>query len=97
MNKFRFCKSEESQKFFSEIVQMLMKYGEKTEEEAVDLVSRCWKDCDDIDAEGPLIYHEIPYYYAMCILHHPVLGDGNVEWYLDKSYWPPPDPEDFLR
>jgi hypothetical protein len=86
---FSFALSDESQRFCSRIVEALVKFCGKTELEAIALVRAYWEDQSDIESD-PLLYHEPPYYYAMCIAHHPRIGDGRVVWWKEPGLWPPP-------
>ena len=53
------------------------------------MIQGYWAGVKDIESD-PFLYEEPPYYYAMCIAHHPQLGDNRVDWYRDPALWPPP-------
>jgi hypothetical protein len=89
--EIRFARSEEAKAFCAKIRDALCEFGGYDPEPADHLIAAYWKDVCDIEVEDPLLYHEPPYYYAMCILHHPVLGDGDTWWYKNPALWPPPD------
>lgn len=90
MTTFPFAKSERAEQFCNRIKEALVRFGGLTEESAIAKTQSYWEHLGDIDLE-PLVYHEVPYFYAMCILHHPLLGDGLTDWASDRRYWPPPD------
>lgn len=89
MNEFPFAKTEKAQGFCCRVSNALETFCNKSATESVDLIRKYWSDCIDLESDEYL-YHESPYYYAMCIAHHPVLGDNNANWHLDSSLWPPP-------
>lgn len=86
---FPFVASDVSRRFCMRVVEALVKFCKKSEPEAIRLVNAFWKDVDNIESD-PLLLHEPPYYYAMCIAHHPVHGDGSVHWHEEPGLWPPP-------
>jgi len=87
--EFPFARNDHSRKFCGRVCDALVRFAGKSQEEAAGLVLRFWQDLDDIE-DDELIYHEAPYYYAMCIAHHPLLGEGRDYWWQDESLWPPP-------
>lgn len=89
MNDFHFKVDDESELFLNEIVDMLIAFGGKTQSESIVAINTYWKAYTDIRDVG-FLFAETPYYWAMCMLHHPVIGDGDVFWYLDSMYMPPP-------
>jgi hypothetical protein len=86
---FTFDTSEESEAFCLRICDALMEVFGCSRDKAIWLVNQYWKDAKSIE-DDPLLYHESAYYYAMCIGHHPVLGDGEKIWWKNAKYWPPP-------
>ena len=76
----------ELQEYYEQIVQCLVVYGHLNEEDARQRIdsSRIFNfdqsDPDEVD----LFTHEVPYYYAMSLLH------GNRDWIYDRKLWPPP-------
>ena len=87
--KFPFAKNDRSTAFCYRVRDALVVFADKSPEEALALVRSFWEAHEDIE-EDELLYHEPPYYYAMCIAHHRVLGDGKDMWWLDGEQWPPP-------
>jgi hypothetical protein len=87
--EFSFTTTEETYKYCCEVVDCLVTYCGKTQEEALELVNLIWKD-EPIFDEDDLRLHEYPYYWAMGIAHHPILGDNKRGWYHDRQLWPPP-------
>ena len=69
-----------------DIVNCLVRYGGKTQREAEQLVVTSFVP-GRLSGDVSLIFHEIPYYWAMFLLHQ----DGNEQWYKDRKLWPPPD------
>ena len=53
------------------------------------MMERFWAGVSDVRDED--ILRETPYYWAMSILHHPVIGDNQPEWYLGTRFMPPPE------
>ena len=90
MQQFPFATSLESQQMLSNITTAIMRFGDRSESEAVRMVTEYWRNSTDILIDDPLLFHECAYYYAMCILHHPTIGDGIERWEKDQRYWPPP-------
>ena len=82
---FPMAKSNDARALCSEIKNILVEVCGKTEEEAVGLIGKFWKNRDDLD-DDPLVYEELPYYYAMSIIY----GADNPRWYKDPNLWPPP-------
>jgi hypothetical protein len=58
--------------------------------EADELIRKFWSDQIYLE-DDMFLYQETPYYYAMCIAHHPTLGDNQPEWYLNPKYYPAPE------
>jgi hypothetical protein len=83
------AQTDRSQEFCNRIVEALVKFCGKTEPDAIALVKAFWAGTADIESD-PLLHREPPYYYAMCIAHHPQLGDGRVFWWNEPGLWPPP-------
>jgi len=90
MTKFDFFTNSESYSFCREILEVIVGCSEKSRAEAVTMLNKYWGDLTDVEEEFRL-YAETPYYWAMCIIHHPTIGDNNPEWYLDEKFMPPPD------
>jgi len=74
------------QKYRNDIIQCLIRYGGLSEEEACQRLdeSKLLKFEDEDEQE--LFYHEVPYYWAIGLLH----GRNNPKWRLDPALWPPP-------
>lgn len=89
MAAFTFKTSVESQAFCEQVCLALCNFFGMTMDQAQEKVNRYWHNVDCID-DDPLLFHEPPYYYAMCIGHHPIIGDGNPNWETDPRWWPPP-------
>jgi hypothetical protein len=89
MSSFDFHTTEESEQFCLRIRNALVAFFGVTERQAVELINEYWKDVESIDSD-PFLLSEPPYYYAMCIGHHPVFGDGQPRWEQDEKWWPPP-------
>lgn len=89
MMNFEFCKNKESLGFCREILDILVKCAGRSSSEAANMLAEYWNDLDDVEDEFNL-YSETPYYWAMCIAHHPTIGDNNPEWYKSAKYMPPP-------
>jgi hypothetical protein len=84
-----FTRTEEGRAFIERIAQALVECCGKESEEAETLIRAFWADLRFLEDDS-LLYTETPYYYAMCIAHHPKLGDNQPEWYLSPEYFPPP-------
>jgi hypothetical protein len=84
------AKSENARVFCQEIKRILVEVSCKTETDAIRLINELWKNQNDIESD-PLLYEELPWYYAMVIAHHPVIGDNQPMWYKDSNLWPPPE------
>jgi hypothetical protein len=78
-----------TQRYCELVVECLVKCCGKTEGEAVELVNRFWGDIPSFPDDDYRL-HELPYYSAMAICHHPILGDNTPEWWRDERNWPPP-------
>jgi hypothetical protein len=91
MKEFTIAQTDEAYRFCRRIKEALLLFCGKTDAEAIELINTYWHHAPDMEVRDPLLYHEPPYYYARCIAHHPGLGDGDVNWYKDKSKWPPPE------
>ena len=89
MLKFDFKTTAESKRFCERICHALVQFFRVDENQAVELVNAYWSDTSDIDSD-PLLFSEPAYFYAMCIGHHSVLGDGRTDWAKDNRLWPPP-------
>ncbi len=85
---FPFSKDSESDAFLREIAELIEILGQKSADEAFQMMSPYWKGVNDIRQRE--LERETPYYWAMCILH-PAIGDNQPEWYHDQRFWPPPD------
>ena len=79
----------EIQVYHNEIVRCLVQYGGLPEDEAQHLVERSRVLEYDTEMGRSLIFHEIPYYYAMELLY----GRTNPQWYKNPTLWPPPASE----
>ena len=90
MKEFPIAHTEKAYRFCQWVKEALCTFEGKSETDAIALINQYWKRRQDVE-DDPLLYHESPYYYAMCIAHHPSLGDKNLEWHKDPSKWPPPD------
>lgn len=88
-SRYNFATTPDSERLCRRIEEALMCFCGKTEIEAISLINAYWKNSSRID-DDPLLFEETPYYYAMCIAHHPTLGDNWITWYEDPSLWPPP-------
>ncbi len=77
------------QVYYDEIVRCLMQYGNIPQDEAQRLVEHSRILEYDNERGRTLIFHEVPYYYAMELLY----GHTNPQWYKDPALWPPPDAE----
>ena len=86
---FPFARTEDANRFCSRIVEAMTRFCELPRQESMRMICEYWADIENIESD-PLLYHEPPYYYAMSIAHHPVIGDNRPEWYTDRSLWPPP-------
>ncbi len=93
-SRYGFATTPESRSFCGRIEQALMRFCGKTQDEAVSLIAAYWQHRDRID-DDPLLFSEPPYFYAMCMAHHPTLGDGQVNWHEDPELWPPPEGWEF--
>jgi hypothetical protein len=90
MSRFPFAKTEKAEQHCQRVKEALIRFCGKTDHDAERLVIEYWSDQSDIEADE-LLYHEPPYYYAMCIAHHPKIGDNKPDWHKDSALWPPPD------
>lgn len=86
--RFAFDVSPDTQAYCEEVVYCLVTYCGKAEGHALSLVNRFWAD-ENITQDN-LVLHEEPYYWAMCIAHHPVLGDNQPEWWRNPKLSPTP-------
>jgi hypothetical protein len=84
------ARTEEGRAFLKEIRQALVKCCGKTTAQAGTLTRQYFSHLRYLE-DDIYLYRETPYHYAMCIAHHPVLGDNQPEWYFDQRYWPPPE------
>jgi hypothetical protein len=83
---FPFSKDSESDAFLREIAELIEILGQKSADEAFQMMGLYWKGVNDIRQKE--LRRETPYHWAMCILH-PATGDK--EWYHDQRFWPPPE------
>lgn len=90
MSTYSFKTTSESQAFCDRVCQALCVFFGMSKERAYDSINRYWHDVECID-DDPLLFHEPPYFYAMCIGHHPTIGDNNLAWENDPRWWPPPE------
>jgi hypothetical protein len=90
MSTFPFAKTPDARQFLANVVTALTRFCGHTEAEATRMTLEYWHGVSDIETDDPLLYHECAYYYAMCIAHHPTIGDGLQRWEQDIKYWPPP-------
>lgn len=89
MTIFPFSKDPERSAFLGEVVGLIETLGHKSIDEAIGMTKKYWEGVIDIRDE--YIMSETPYYWAMCILHHPSIGDNQPKWYLDHRLMPPPE------
>lgn len=89
MNEFPIAKTEDAYQFCCEIKAILIELTGCSEEAAAELILKYWKGVNNIE-DNPFLYEELAYFYARSMIHHPVLGDGRLEWYRDLALWPPP-------
>lgn len=89
MSPFAFTVTDETRKYCDEVVRCLIDYGKKDREDAVALVNQFWVKRPWFDDDDSRL-HEAPYFWAMCIIHHPKIGDNYPSWWDDPKYWPPP-------
>jgi thymidine kinase len=87
--EFSFITTNSTYEYCCEVVECLVIYCEKTQEEALRLVNDFWKH-RSVFNENDLRLHECPYYWAMCMAHHYILGDNYPDWDHDPQLWPPP-------
>ncbi len=66
-----------------------MRFVGMEQDAAIASINAYWGDVADIESDA-LLFSEPAYYYAMCIAHHPEIGDGKINWIHDKDFWPPP-------
>lgn len=88
--RYAFATTRESRVFCARIEAALMRFCGKSEDEALRLINGYWGHRSRLD-DDPLLFSEPPYYYAMCMAHHPTLGDNRIDWQEDPALWPPPD------
>lgn len=86
---YRFARTDETRRFCARVEEALVTFCGYDVGTARELILSFWQKYDDI-ADDELLFREPPYYYAMCIAHHAVLGDNQPLWYLDRRLWPPP-------
>lgn len=86
---FPFAQTEDAKRFCARIVEAMTRFCELSQQDSIRMIREFWADTQNLESD-PLFYHEPPYYYAMAIAHHPVIGDNRWEWYADRSLWPPP-------
>lgn len=76
---------EQAIRWCQDIVNCLVRYAGKTQEEAERIVVSSYIS-KFLDEDPDYIFREIPYYWAMELLY----GRGNALWYKDEKLWPPP-------
>lgn len=77
----------ELQAYYNDVIWCLVHYGGLEETVARQLVdeSHLLEVKDEMDRA--LLFHELPYYWAISILYM----RKNPEWHKDPTLWPPPD------
>ena len=88
-SRYDFATTSESEAFCHRIEEALVAFCGKSEDEAIALINGYWLHRSRIDGD-PLLFSESPYYYAMCMAHHPTLGENRINWHEDPALWPPP-------
>lgn len=89
VDDFPFAQTEDARRFCARIAEAMVRFSGLPRPNAIRMIREFWADTEDLESD-PLLYHEPPYYYAMSIAHHPVIGDNRPQWYKDPSLWPPP-------
>jgi len=80
----------ELQSFYNDVLYCLVKYGGLTRELAGKIVADSKLFEFDSPNEREMLFHELPYYWAMQLLY----GKEFPEWHEDPELWPPP--QDYL-
>ncbi len=93
-SRYSFATTLQSERFCRRIEQALVCFCGKSEKQAISLINAYWRNRSRID-DDPLLFSEPPYYYAMCMAHHPTLGDNKIDWHEDPALWPPPKGREF--
>jgi hypothetical protein len=78
--------------FCQDIIHNLVKYGGLTPQEArqkLDESGVCLPENMQTEMQRALLFHEVPYYWAMELLH----AKTNPTWWRDSNLWPPKDAE----
>ncbi len=81
--EFSFTTTDETYKYCCEVVDCLVTYCKKSQEEALNMVNAYWHEKLTFDEEDYLL-HEYPYYWAMC-MEYP-----GISWEYNPQLWPPP-------
>jgi hypothetical protein len=87
--EFTFTTTNETYEYCCEVVNCLMTYCKKSQEEALGLVNAYWYEKIIFDEEDCRL-HEYPYYWAMCMTDHYIQGEIRRDWWHDPKLWPPP-------
>ena len=90
---FAFETTPTTQRYSEEVVDCMVKYAGRSQEQAIVLLNRFMLESPfplSVFDDNNYMLHEDPYYTAMCIIHHPVLGDNRPNWHGDPNLWPPP-------
>tara|TARA_R110002049_G_scaffold305056_3_gene501115 strand:+ start:77197 stop:77487 length:291 start_codon:yes stop_codon:yes gene_type:complete len=88
-NHFPFAHDNKSVAFCCRIRDAMVRFCGVDEATADRMMRDYWGDVADV-ADDPLFFGEPAYYYAMCVAHHPTIGDNDPEWYRRPELWPPP-------
>ncbi len=83
-----FLNDVELEAFCEEIVRSLMKYGqfdEVTARKMLEDSGLCALENNRSVTERALFFHEVPYYWAMNLIHK------DSEWWQNPELWPPPE------
>ena len=86
---FPFARNSDSIAFCCRIRDAMVQFCNIDATAAERMIREYWHGVADI-AEDPFIFSEPAYYYAMCIAHHPLIGDNDPNWYRRTTLWPPP-------
>ena len=90
MTTFAFATDAADHAFLEDVLRLVQALGGKSWSEAHLMLHQYWASTSDFSDSA--VHSETPYYWAMCILHHPTIGDDQPEWYLDARFMPPPEP-----
>ncbi len=85
MRNIQFITNQKSLEFLYQINKILQIELDISSEEAVSLINEFWSGIKDIDKDYPFLFRDEPFYYAFCIIHHPVIGDNKPNWYLNEK------------